>query len=82
MEEVCVLAIQRFHAQCDEQHDGLRRDSAPGNPDVIGLVIRLYATSYISAAEHGLRFVLVVTTAFVSRVIGAVARFKVVQAPL
>ena len=48
----------------------------------LGLVIMLYATSNISANEHGLRFVLVVTTAFVSGFLGAVARFKVVQAPL
>ena len=47
-----------------------------------GLVIMLYATSNISANEHGLRFVVVVTTAFVSGFLGAVARFKVVQAPL
>ena len=48
----------------------------------LGLVIMLYATSNISAAEHGLRFVVVVTTAFVSGFLGAVARFKVVQAPV
>jgi len=45
-------------------------------------VIMLYATSNISAHQHGLRFVLVVTTAFVSGFLGAVTRFKVVQAPM
>jgi hypothetical protein len=48
----------------------------------LGLVIMLYATSNIAVDEHGLRFVLVVTTAFVSGFLGAVARFKVVQAPV
>jgi hypothetical protein len=48
----------------------------------LGLVIMLYATSNISAHQHGLRFVLVVTTAFVSGFLGAVTRFKVVQAPM
>jgi hypothetical protein len=48
----------------------------------IGLVIMLYATSNIPANQHGLRFVLVVTTAFVSGFLGAVARFKVVQSAL
>jgi hypothetical protein len=48
----------------------------------LGLVIMLYATSNLSANEHGLRFVLVVTTAFVSGFLGAVTRFKVVQAQL
>jgi hypothetical protein len=48
----------------------------------LGLVIMLYATSNLAGEEPGLRFALVVTTAFVSGFLGAVTRFKVVQAPL
>jgi hypothetical protein len=61
---------------------GRRASCASSCAAALGLVIMLYATSNISAAEHGLRFVVVVTTAFVSGFLGAVARFKVVQAPV
>ncbi len=45
----------------------------------VGLVVILYATDDLPLQQPGLRFTMVITTVFVTALLGAVARFKLVK---